>query len=170
MPPGGGRRVVVETTCATTKDGFAEAAAKFDRSWPVVFETGTHCRWMERLFKSLGFRAIVANPALLCPVSLRGEKCQRMLRLHEARRLLMRMRTSAICQVRSVLIECANVVMKESARDTDLKLKGLRIGARGGSIARKKAKVAVAPRVRAGGGTSEYGLHNAGAAKAAECE
>lgn len=30
--PDGGRRVVVETTCATTKDGFAEAAAKFDRS------------------------------------------------------------------------------------------------------------------------------------------
>ena len=304
--PDGGRRIVAETTCATTKDGFAEAAVKFDRSWPVVFETGTHCRWMERHFKSLGFRVIVANPAkvklmgdptsktdrndarklarlaladpaLLHPVSLRGEKYQRMLRLHEARQLLMRMRTSAICQVRSfaksmgfrlpgvsperfhaldmaglpddfertvwpmmdavktvnlkiaaydalidelagepefkamvkrameiygvgvigatavvaaidgapgrfarardvgpylgmtprkfqsgesdpqlgttkagndlvrrVLVECANVVMKENAKDTDLKLKGLRIGARGGSIARKKAKVAVA--------------------------
>ena len=34
--------------------------------------------------------------------------------------------------------------MKENAKDTDLKLKGLRIGARGGRIARKKAKVAVA--------------------------
>ncbi|MBR0066537.1 MAG: transposase, partial [Kiritimatiellae bacterium] len=112
--PDGGRRIVAETTCATTKDGFAEAAVKFDRSWPVVFETGTHCRWMERHFKSLGFRVIVANPAkvklmgdptsktdrndarklarlaladpaLLHPVSLRGEKYQRMLRLHEAR-------------------------------------------------------------------------------------
>ena len=46
--------------------------------------------------------------------------------------------------VRRVLVECANVVMKESAKDTDLKLKGLRIGAHGGSIARKKARIAVA--------------------------
>ena len=29
----------------------------------MVFETGTHCRWMERHIRSLGFRAIVANPA-----------------------------------------------------------------------------------------------------------
>ena len=46
--------------------------------------------------------------------------------------------------VRRVLVECANVVMKENAMDTDLKLKGLRISARGGNIARKKAKAAVA--------------------------
>ena len=60
---GGERRIVVETTCATTKAGFEEAFAKFDRGWPVAFETGTHCRWMERHIRSLGFRAIVANPA-----------------------------------------------------------------------------------------------------------
>ena len=41
---GGERRIVIETTCATTKAGFEEAFAKYDRSWPVVFETGTHCR------------------------------------------------------------------------------------------------------------------------------
>ena len=34
--------------------------------------------------------------------------------------------------------------MGEDARDTDLKLRGLRIASRGGGIARKKAKVAVA--------------------------
>lgn len=302
----GGRRVVVETTCATTKAGFSECFAKFGRSWPVVFETGTHCRWMKSHFEGMGFEVIVANPAevklitesnakndrsdarklarlaladagLLRPVRLRGERHQQMLRFHEARGLLMRMRTSAICQVRSfakstgfrlpdasperfheldksawpvefertvwpmvqaveainqkiaaydsmirklaaspefapqverareiygvgvvgatvvvaaidgdpgrfgrardvgpyfgmtpktlqsgesnpqlgmtkagndivrrVLVECANVVMKESAMDTDLKLKGLRISARGGSVARKKAKAAVA--------------------------
>ena len=39
--PGGERRVVVETTCATTKAGFEEAFSKFDRSWPVIFETKT---------------------------------------------------------------------------------------------------------------------------------
>jgi len=46
--------------------------------------------------------------------------------------------------VRKVLVECANVVMQEKAKDTDLKLKGLRIASRGGRIAKKKAKVAVA--------------------------
>ena len=301
--PAGERRIVKETTCATTRAGFAECLAKFDRGWPVAFETGTHCRWMERHIRSLGFRVIVANPAkarvsgdptskndrgdarglaladpaLLFPVRLRSESCQRMLRLHESRQLLMRMRTSAVCQircfaksmgfrlpdvsperfheldrsgwpgdfertvwpmvgavktinqkiaaydslidelaeepafkamvcramevygvgilgatalvaaidcdpgrfehardvgpylgttpkrsqsgdsdpqlgatkagnalVRRVLVECANVVMKSNAKDTGLKLKGLRIGARGGKIARKKAKLAVA--------------------------
>jgi len=303
---GGERRIVVETTCPTTKDGFGECFAKFDRSWPVVFETGTHCRWMKAHFDAMGFRTIVANPAqvklitescaksdrgdarklarialadaeLLKPVALRDERHQRMLRFHEARRLLMRHRTAMICEVRSfakssgirlpdcsserfheldrgwwpadfeetvwpmmdmletvnrkiaaydgmiaalaeepefkaqvdramevygvgingatvliaaingdagrfgrardvgpylgmvpktsqsgesdpqlgitkagndlvrsVLVECANVVMKESSRDTDLKLKGLRIGSRGGKIAKKKAKAAVA--------------------------
>ena len=46
--------------------------------------------------------------------------------------------------VRRVLVECANVVMKSNAKDTDLKLKGLRIASRGGKIARKKAIGAVA--------------------------
>ena len=46
--PGGERKIVVETTCATTKAGFEEAFSKFDRSWPVIFETGTHCRWMDK--------------------------------------------------------------------------------------------------------------------------
>lgn len=303
---GGARTVVVETTCATTKEGFSECLGKFDRSWLVVFETGTHCRWMKAHIESLGFRVVVANPAevrlitesnaksdrsdarklarlaladveLLKPVRLRDEKHQTMLRYHESRLLLTRMRTSAIAQVRCfakssgfrlpdcsperfhkldksswpaeferavwpmmdavetlnlkiaaydsmieelaeapefkdqvtrarevygigvigatvlvaaidgdpgrferardvgpylgmvaktsqsgesnpqlgmtkagnglvrrVLVECANVVMKESAKDTDLKLKGLRISLRGGGVAKKKAKVAVA--------------------------
>jgi len=303
---GGRRTVLVETTCETTKDGFAQCCSKFDRSWPVVFETGTHCRWMKQHFEALGFRTIVANPAevklitesnaksdrsdarklarlaladveLLKPVKLRDEKHQLMLRYHESRILLVRMRTSAIAQtrcfaksagfrlpdcsperfhrldrsswpyefenmvwpmmdaietlsmkiaaydsmisdlaetpefreqvqrakevygiadvgatvvvaaiggdverfrhardvgpylgmvpktfqsgesdpqlgmtkagselVRRVLVECANVVMKESSMDTDLKLKGLRISSHGGSIAKKKARVAVA--------------------------
>jgi len=46
--------------------------------------------------------------------------------------------------VRTALVECAGVVMMEKSKDTDLKLKGLRIAMRGGKIARKKAKVAVA--------------------------
>ena len=303
---GGERRVLVETTCATTKDGFSECFAKFDRSWPVVFETGTHCRWMKWHFEGMGFHPIVANPAevklitdsnakndksdarklarlaladvgLLKPVNLRDETPRQMLRLHEERQLLRDCRNSMICQVRcfakssgfrlpdcstewfheidrtqwpkdfektvwptmkaikelnrdiaacdkmierlaetpvfkgqverakeiygvgtvgatvviaaidgdvdrfdhardvgpyfgmvpktsqsgesdpqlgmtkagnelvrKVLVECANVVMKENAKDTDLKLKGLRIAAHGGKIARHKAKAAVA--------------------------
>ena len=303
---GGGRRVLAETTCPTTPEGFAECLGKFDRSWPAVFETGTHCRWMDRELRRMGFRTIVANPAevgliadsnvksdrgdarklarialadagLLKPVRLRSETNQHMLRLHEARQLLMKMRTAAVVQVRCfaksmglrlprcsadgfhrldrsgwppdfertvwpmldmieamslkiraydrmigdlaetpafkplvdrarevygvgpvgstaivaaidgdpgrfahardvgpylglvprksqsgdddpqlgttkagnkfmrhILVECANVAMGEDARDTDLKLRGLRIASRGGGIARKKAKVAVA--------------------------
>jgi len=297
---GGERRIVVETTCATTKAGFEEALSKFDRSWPVVFETGTHCRWMDRLFKEMGFKTIVGNPgkipsitksntkndrndarelarlaiadpAMLHPVFLRDEVYQQMLRFHHARNVLLSQRTQTINQVRgfaksmgyriecsstekfhelskadwprelevgvlktvnlkikaydrlierlaerpefkpmvervrvvygvgvigstvfvaaiggrpdrfdhtrdigaylgmipkqdqsgdddkqlhithagadivrTALVECAGVAMMSNAKDTDLKLKGLRIAMRGGRIARKKAKVAVA--------------------------
>ena len=303
---GGERRIVLETTCATTKAGFGEAFAKFDRYWPVVFETGTHCRWMDRLFHEMGFKPIVGNPgkipsitksntkndrndarelarlaiadpAMLHPVFLRDEVYQQMLRFHHARNILISQRTQTINQirgfaksmgyriegsstekfhelskagwpkeleecawplmgvlktialkikaydkliarlaerpefkamvervrvvygigivgstvfiaaiggrpdrfghtrdvgaylgmipkqdqsgdkdkqlhithagadiVRTALVECAGVAMMENAKDTDLKLKGLRIAMHGGRIARKKAKVAVA--------------------------
>jgi len=303
---GGERRIVVETTCATTEAGFEEAFSKFDRSWPVVFETGTHCRWMDRLFRRMGFKTIVGNPgkipsitksntkndrndarelarlaladpAMPHPVFLRDEVYQQMLRFHHARNMLISQRTQTINQirgfaksmghriecpsterfheqskadwpreleecawplmgalktinlkikaydrlierlaerpefkqmvervrvvygvgiigstvfvaaiggrpdrfdhardigaylgmtpkqdqsgdgdkqlhithagadiVRTALVECAGVAMMSNAKDTDLKLKGLRIAMRGGKIARKKAKVAVA--------------------------
>ena len=140
---GGERRIVVETTCATTKAGFEEAFAKFDRSWPVVFETGTHCRWMDRLFRKMGFKTIVGNPgkipsitksntkndrndarelarlaiadpAMLHPVFLRGEVYQQMLRFHHARNVLVSQRTQTINQIRGFAksmgyrIECSS--------------------------------------------------------------
>ena len=46
--------------------------------------------------------------------------------------------------MRRLLVEGANVIMKENARDTDLKLKGYRICMRGGKISKAKAKIAVA--------------------------
>ena len=303
---GGERRIVVETTCATTEAGFEEAFSKFDRSWPVVFESGTHCRWMDRMFRKMGFKTIIGNPgkipsitksntkndrndarelarlaladpAMLHPVFLRDEAFQQMLRFHHARNMLISQRTQTINQirgfaksmghriecssterfhelgkagwpreleesawplmgslktinlkiraydklivrlaerpefksmvervravygvgiigstvfvaaiggrpdrfdhardvgpylgmtpkqdqsgdddkqlhithagadiVRTALVECAGVVMMSNAKDTDLKLKGLRIAVRGGKIARKKARVAVA--------------------------
>ena len=127
---GGQRRILVETTCPTTRDGFSESFAKFDRAWPVVFETGTHCRWMKCHFEGMGFKTIIANPAevklipeakaktdrsdarklarialadveMLRPVRLRDEVRQKMLRFHEARQLLMKFRSAMICQMRS---------------------------------------------------------------------
>jgi len=127
--PDGERRIVLETTCATTREGFGELFAKFDRSWPVAFETGTHCRWMDGFFKGLGFQTIVANPsrvpsitksntkndrndarelarlaiadpAMLHPVKLRGEAYQQMLRLHQGRNELVRVRTKLVSQLR----------------------------------------------------------------------
>ena len=127
--PDGERRIVIETTCATTKEGFEEAFAKFDRGWPVVFETGTHCRWMDACFRGLRFKTIIANPAkvpsitksntkndrndarelarlaiadvaMLHPIHLRKEAYQRMLRLHHARDLMISQRTQIICQIR----------------------------------------------------------------------
>lgn len=127
--PGGERRIVVETTCSTTKEGFTEAFAKFERSWPVVFETGTHCRWMDKCFKTLGFKTIIANPSrvpsitrsntkndrndarelarlgiadpeMLHPVNLRDEIFQQMLRYHHSRNLLISQRTQTINQIR----------------------------------------------------------------------
>ena len=303
---GGNRHILFETTCDTTKEGFAGCFADYDRAWPVVFETGTHCRWMKKHFESMGFKTIIANPAevklitdsntktdksdarklarlaladveLLKPVRLRDETHQLMYRYHESRRLLMKWRNAMISEarcfakscgfrlpessanwfheidrsswpeefekmiwpimdaietvnqkiaayesmisklaktpefkaqveraeevygigevgataviaaidgdadrfehardagpyfgmtpgssqsgqsdpqlgmtkagnklVRSVMIECANVVMQKNAKETDLKLKGLRISSRGGRIAKKKAKAAVA--------------------------
>ena len=127
--PGGERRVVVETTCATTKAGFEEAFSKFDRSWPVIFEAGTHCRWMDKCFRGLGFKDIVANPGkipsitksnkkndrndarelarlaiadpeMLHPVFLRDEIFQKMLRYHHARNMLVSQRTQTVNQIR----------------------------------------------------------------------
>lgn len=304
--PDGERRIVIETTCATTREGFSEALSKLDRSWPIAFETGTHCRWMDRHFKSLGFTTFIANPgkvpsisksttkndrndarelarlaiadvAMLHPVKLRDEVYQQMLRYHRGRNELICVRTKLIsqlrgfaksigfriedcsterfhklskgdwpvdletvawplmdvievvnlkikafeksikdlseqpefkgmvdrvrlvygvgdigatafvaaiggypdrfehsrdagcylglvpkqdqsgdkdkqlhitragsCLVRTVLIECAGVVLQSNAKETDLKLKGLRISMNGGLIARKKARTAVA--------------------------
>ena len=46
--------------------------------------------------------------------------------------------------VRRLMIEAAQIAMRETARDTDVKLKGHRICARGGKIAKKRALVAMA--------------------------
>ena len=134
---GGERRIVLETTCATMKAGFEEAFAKFDRSWPVVFETGTHCRWMDRMFRKMGFKTIVGNPGkipsitksntkndrndarelarlALHPVFLRDEVYQQMLRFHHARNMLISQRTQTINQIRGFAksmghrIECSS--------------------------------------------------------------
>ena len=44
----GARRILEETTIPTTRDGLRAYLSGKRADWPVVFETGTHCRWMKR--------------------------------------------------------------------------------------------------------------------------
>jgi len=245
----GARRIVEEATIPTSKESLRTYLSGKSTDWPVVFETGAHCRWMKREVESLGMKAIVANPSklrmvtesntkndrndarelarialadvgLLHPVRLRREPCQQALRLLKARDGLVKVRTALVNElrgfaksmgfrlpdcpanranaldksgcalvasidadpsrfrkardagayfglvprqrqsgdvdeqchvtkagsalVRRLMIEAAQMVMRNSSRDTDAKLKGERICARGGRIAKKKALVAVA--------------------------
>lgn len=95
----------------------------------LVIETGTHCRWISRLAKELGVRVVVGNarklrmiwpstrkndwndacmlaklghadPGLLAPVNLREDECQTLLRLVNARDLLVRHRAGIVNLVR----------------------------------------------------------------------
>ena len=306
---GGKPTVVGETTIPTTPDGFRGFLKTQDPSSPLVFETGTHCRWIKDVAEEAGFKVFVANPCrlrlitesktkndrndakalarlaladveLLSPVKLRDGEHQTMVNLHQMRDGLVRDRTGAVLQIRNFaksmgfripdcqaesfhnldrrawpkalndlvwplikhlksisvtiktvekqmrrlaktpafreqverlmqidgvgfftatcfvavtggdvdrfdsprdvgpwlgltqrqdqsgdtdrqcrithagsgalrwkLTECANLIMRDSAPDTDLKVKGMRICARGGKTARKKARVAVARRL-----------------------
>lgn len=128
---GGSPQIVMETVIATTKDGLAKFLATQDKSSPVAFETGTHCRWMHEVAEGLGFKVYVANPCrlrmitesktkndvndarmlarmaladpgLLHPVRLRGAEHQKMLNLHEMRGLLVKQRTGIIVQLRAI--------------------------------------------------------------------
>ena len=124
-------RTVMETVIPTTREGLQKFLGTQDKGSPVVFETGTHCRWMDETAKEMGFRVYVANPCrlrmitesrtkndvndartlarialadpgLLHPVKLRDAEHQRMMHLHEMRNLLVRQRTGIIVQMRSM--------------------------------------------------------------------
>lgn len=124
-------KIVMETVIPTTKEGLAKFLSTQDRSTPVAFETGMHCRWMNEVAEGLGFKVYVANPCrlrmitesktkndvndarmlarlalsdpgLLHPVKLRGPEHQRMLNLHEMRNLLVKQRTGIVVQLRAV--------------------------------------------------------------------
>lgn len=126
---GGGRRVVERATIATTRAALRAYLQSKDPAWPVTFECGTHCRWMERTVREMGRRAIVANPlrlrlitesktkndrndaqelarltladaGLLHPVELRAEPFQQMLRLLHSRDGLVAIRTQLVNQMR----------------------------------------------------------------------
>ena len=126
----GERRVIEESTVKTSKAGFREYLAEKDRSIPIVFETGTHCRWIRDLMTNeLGFRVYVANPGklptimasntkndrndarelarilladpeMLHPVELRGEAYQTMIRYAKARDAAMGARTKLTNMIR----------------------------------------------------------------------
>ena len=73
----GRRRILEETTIPTTKDGLRAYLSVKGADWPVVFETGAHCRWMKRVVESLGMKAIVANPSRLRMVTESNTKNDR---------------------------------------------------------------------------------------------
>ena len=127
----GSPRIVLEKTIPTTKEGLAEFLATQDKSTPVTFETGAHCRWMSEVASGAGHKVYVANPCrlkmitesktkndrndartlarmtladvgLLHPVKLRSAEHQKMINLHEYRGLLVRQRSSVIVQMRAI--------------------------------------------------------------------
>ena len=124
-------RIVTETTIPTTREGLARFLSAQDRSSPVTFETGTHCRWMNEVAEGMGFKVYVANPCrlrmttesrtkndvndartlarlalsdpgLLHPVRLRGPERQKMINLHEMRNLLVKQHTGIVVQLRAI--------------------------------------------------------------------
>ena len=140
----GNPKAVLETTIPTTKDGLGKFLAAQDKSSPVTFETGTHCRWMSEVAAGMGFKVYVANPCrlrmitesktkndvndartlarmtladvgLLHPVRLRGAEFQRMLNLHEMRNLLVRQRTGIVAQLRAIAKSMGFRVARRSA-------------------------------------------------------
>lgn len=124
-------KIVKEMVIPTTKEALAEFLSTQDKASALVFETGTHCRWMNEVAQSMGFKVYVANPChlrmitqskakndvndartlarialadpgLLHPVKLRGAEYQKMLNLHEMRNLLVKQRTSIVIQLRTI--------------------------------------------------------------------
>ena len=124
-------KIVKEMTIPTTKEGLQKFLSSQDKNAPVVFETGTHCRWMNKVAESMGFKVYVANPCrlrmitesktkndindartlarialsdpgMLHPVKLREAEHQKMLNLHEMRNLLIKQRSGMIVQMRFI--------------------------------------------------------------------
>ena len=124
-------KIVKEMTIPTTKEGLQKFLSSQDKNAPVVFETGTHCRWMKEVAESMGFKVYVANPCrlrmitesktkndindartlarialsdpgMLHPVKLRDAEHQKMLNLHEMRNLLIKQRSGMIVQMRFI--------------------------------------------------------------------
>ncbi len=127
----GNPKVVLETAIPTSKEGLSDFLATQDKTIPVTFETGTHCRWMNEVASSMGFKVYVANPCrlrmvtesrtkndtndarmlaritladvgLLHPVKLRSAEYQKMIHIHELRNSLIKQRTGIIVQLRSI--------------------------------------------------------------------
>ena len=138
-------KIVMETIIPTTKDGLQKFLSTQDKNAPVAFETGTHCRWMHETAEGMGFKVYVANPCrlrmitesktkndvndarilarialsdpgLLHPVKLRNAEHQKMLNLHEMRNLLVKQRTAAIVQMRSIAKSMGFRIPKTSTR------------------------------------------------------
>ena len=124
-------KIVQETTIQTTPDGFRTFLEHQDKAAPLIFETGTHCRWINKVGMGMGFKTFVANPCrlrmitesttkndkndarmlarmaladigLLHPVKLRDDEHQKMVNLHEIRDQLVKERTADVLQIRAI--------------------------------------------------------------------
>ena len=58
-------KIVQETTIQTTPDGFKAFLERQDKAAALAFETGTHCRWIDKVASGMGFKTFVANPCRL---------------------------------------------------------------------------------------------------------
>lgn len=123
-----GGEVVDRSEVPGTAEGLRDFLSRFPGALLVV-ETGTHCRWISRLACELGHEVLVGNARklrmiwgssrkndwndaemlarvaradrkLLCPIRLRGDKEQELMRLVKARDLLVRNRTGIVNSVR----------------------------------------------------------------------
>ena len=147
-------RVVRETTIPTTPDGFRAFLEGQDKSAPLVFETGTHSRWIDKVGTGMGFKTFIANPCrlrmitesktkndkndartlarmaladveLLHPVRLRDDEHQKMVNLHEIRDQLVKERTAEILQIRTIaksmgfrIPDCSSECFHNIAKDS----------------------------------------------------
>lgn len=124
------RRVVASGSFATTREALEAALAPFPKA-AVILEAGSQSPWMSRVLRNLGYTVQVADPRrveliskdprktdrrdaevlarmgsampeLLGSVHHRGERAQAHLSIVRARDLLVRQRTMAVQQTRSI--------------------------------------------------------------------
>ncbi len=149
----GAGEIIERRSIATTRAAMGRAFGEY-RGSLMVMEVGTHSPWVSRLLRSRGFRVVTANPrqirlisqsrgktdrfdaqilarlgradpALLAPVSHRGEEAQKHRALLQSPAGLVRSRVLLVNQVRGIakalgvpLPKCSGSVFRRRVRET----------------------------------------------------